>query len=153
MRCLCTSMLIATALNLFSLNANAGVINGDFSASGTPPDPFVAWETFPFLGDRPEDGGGFARFTASDFLEDQQLEQWFTLPSSAATLSFEFQITAAPGGTSTGGAPPDSFQATLYDTEFNALFPSDLGFIAFFSVDNDGTAFFDPAFEIGRAHV
>jgi hypothetical protein len=145
-RCFYLSMLIVAVSNVWSLTATAGIINGDFSTTGTAPDPFAAWETFSSLGDPPADGGGFARFTAGDNLEDQQLEQYFTLPSLAATLSFEFRLATSPGGTSTGGVPPDSFQATLYDSAFVALFPSDVGFFSFFSVDNDGTAYFDPTF-------
>jgi hypothetical protein len=146
MRRLCMSMLIIAVLNLCSLTAHAAIINGDFASEGTAPDPFAAWETFSPLGDPPEDGGGFARFTARDFLEDQQLEQWFTLPTLADTLSFEYRIAASLGGTSTNGAPPDSFQATLYDSGFSPLFPSDAFLVSFFSVDVGGTPFFDPAF-------
>jgi hypothetical protein len=47
-----------TVLNLWSLAAAAGIINGDFSTAGTAFDPFDGWETEPFLGEPPEDGGG-----------------------------------------------------------------------------------------------
>ena len=130
-----------------------GVIdNGDFSTAGTPPDPFAGWTTDLGLGDRPTDGGGYAEFTVTDAGEARQLEQKFTLPALALTLSFEIKLMTSPGGT-TDVFGFDSFQAALFDLDSsgkpnNPLFPHAPSFFAFYSLDSGGPSpeFYDPAY-------
>jgi hypothetical protein len=110
------------------------IMNGDFSQTGTSPDAFAFWTTTITGADRPTDGGGFATFTEGANLVE--LEQTFTIPNNASSLSFEFK---AMFDTTTGepsGGPADSFQATLYNSALNAFpDPSNPAFPAFFSVD------------------
>lgn len=143
-------ILFAIVLSLLAILAapvgngyGASLLNGDFSLAGTPPDPFANWTTS--FGDAPTNGGGFAVFAESGNSSLIQLEQAFTLPNGARTLSFEFSLTSVAGGTS--GGPPDSFQATLYDKNFNP-FPTSTAppFPAFFSQDNTGQQFFKSNF-------
>lgn len=127
-----------------SLSPAAVIQNGDFSAAGVSPDPFDGWTTFPGV-DPPADGGGFAVFVVTAGDDEQQLEQTFTLPAGALTLSFKVRLSVTSGGQAEPGEPPDSFQAVLYDHNFVELFPFP---IAFFSLDSSGPSpeFFDPAF-------
>ena len=121
------------------------LLNGDFSIPGSPPNPFFAWTTEPTIGDPPTDGGGFALFTESP-TRAIQLQQTFDLPADAGTLSFDFRLTSSGTPVTT---PPDSFQATLYDTAFNPLFPyADPLFPGFFSIDNTGLVLANPAVSI-----
>lgn len=128
----------------------AVIVNGDFSASGTPPDPLAGWTTEPLIGDPPADGGGFALFSVTGLPDAQQLQQEFVLPSTALALTFEFHLSTTDGGTTDSIPIPDSFQATLYDASFNPLFPSGVPalFPGFYSIDNSGASpeFFDPTY-------
>lgn len=139
--CMTTGSFVLVVLSLIcGVTRAAVIVNGDFSTPGTPPDPFLGWETDTLNFDRPGDGGGFALFTVQGFAA-QQLQQDFLVPGNAQTLSFEFLVSTAGDGT-TGGATPDNFQATLYDMAFNSLLPSpDPSFPGFFSVDNTGVEF------------
>ena len=122
---------------------SGSLLNGDFSVAGTPPNPFADWTTS--FGDAPTNGGGFAVFAESGTSSLIQLEQAFTLPNGALTLSFEFSLTSVAAGS--GGGPPDSFQATLYDASFNPFpTPTDPLLPGFFSMDNTGQAFFNSSF-------
>jgi hypothetical protein len=118
--------------------------NGDFSEAGSPPEPFARWTTELTLGDPPSDGGGFALFAVSDLPDAEQLEQTFSLPAGASRLSFELQLEVE--GNDPGGAIRDSFQVTLYGAGFTPLLPFNEFSPAFYSVENDGSALFDPAF-------
>jgi hypothetical protein len=123
------------------------LMNGDFSTPGTPPDAFASWTTT--FGDRPTNGGGFAKFTESAMFAQVELEQSFTIPTSASSLSFEFK---AISDTTTGepsGGPPDSFQATLYIDNGSNPFPTTSTsprFPAYYSVDIGGQQFYDSQF-------
>ena len=141
-------------LLLLVSQAGAGILNGDFSVAGTSPDPFADWTTEVDLTtgnlnfDRPTDGGGYALFKDIGTVGSSQISQRFSLLSGAFSLSFEFKISKTSGGASggSGGAVPDSFQATLFDSSggLTGLLPSGTGFSAFYSIDNDGTPpFFD----------
>ncbi len=127
---------------ILTANATASVIqNGDF-ANG-----LNQWPTESGF-DSPVDGGGFAEFTESN--NGQQISQAFVVPQGVLSLSFEYLMRTTGG--SVVGAIPDSFQATLFTSNGDTLFPSDpnqpLLFPAFFSVDSFGASpeFFDNNF-------
>jgi hypothetical protein len=113
------------------------IINGDFSeldaTSGLP----MGWDHFDYAGtiDPPEyivDGDNrYVRFH-----EQQQLEQLFNLVLDSSTLSFDFRWNQSGDGTT--GVPPDSFQVTLYDENFNPLLGAPDGF---FTIDHVGSYF------------
>ncbi len=115
--------------------------NGDFSSPGISPDPFDAWTTT--YGESPTDGGGFALFSESQSSALTELEQTFNLPPSSSQLSFEFLLSSDLTGS--GSIPPDSFQATLYDSAFSPLLPtiSDPNFPAFYSIDATGQEYYN----------
>jgi hypothetical protein len=71
------------------------------------------------------------------FFERSQLEQRFDLPAEAQWLSFEYKMDQQGVGS---GNLRDSFQATLYDPDFNPLLGAPFGF---FTVDYNDT-YFDP---------
>ena len=138
-------------LLMLAAQASAGILNGKFSDVGTSPEPFAKWttEVDSMTGllnfDRPTDGGGLAVFKDQGLVGSSQLSQSFSLPSGSLSLSFEFSISTLPSGAPLGPLP-DSFQATLFDSSFTGLLPSAPGFSAFYSIDNDGSEFFDTTY-------
>lgn len=133
---------------LFAAQASAGILNGDFSVAGTSPEPFADWTTEVDSAtgilnfDRPTDGGGSALFKDIGTVGSSQISQSFSLPSGSLRLSFEFRIRTNPPPPP--GSVPDSFQATLFDSGgLTGLLPSDSGFSAFYTIDSEGTEFFD----------
>ncbi len=122
--------------------ARAGFIqNGNFS------DPLApAWTTE--FGAAPTVSGGVVTFAESSTFAQVQLQQVFTLPTDATSISFEYLLTST-GGEPNVGDPPDSFQATLWNSDFSGSYaptdPNDpLDFPAFFSVDRTGQQFTGP---------
>jgi hypothetical protein len=123
--------------------SGAPLANGDFSIPGVPPDPFAVWTTA--FGAFPTNGGGFALFSESPTFAQTELEQTFSLLPGSGPLAFEFLLSTTPNGTP--GIPPDSFQATLYDSSLNPFpNPADPLLPAFYSIDATGQEFFDAAF-------
>lgn len=131
------------------------IVNGDFSTPGVPLGPFAGWSTDPDLGEPPtNDGREFAVFEVDGRVSSgiefaQQLEQIFMLPANALTLSFEFLLDPFDDGVSDSNESSlDSFQAVLWDLDANdkpnePLFPSALGFFAFYSIDSNSDYFDD----------
>ncbi len=142
-----TGILTILLLVVVCASAQAGtVLNGTFGTAGIPPDPFANWDTDTANFDRPSDGGAVALFSESGPVGSSQLAQTFVLPSGAQSLSFEYRLTSVAGGP-TGSPVSDSFQATLFDSAFTELFPSNPPlFTAFFSVDNSNMQFTTPVF-------
>ena len=140
-------------LLLLASQAGAGILNGDFSAAGASPEPFEDWTTEVdsmtglLIFDRPTDGGGLAVFKDQGLVGSSQLSQSFSLPSGSLSLSFEFSISTLPSGAPLG-LLLDSFQATLFDSigGLTGLLPSAPGFSAFYSIDNDGSEYFDTTY-------
>ncbi len=129
-----THAIVIFVFAIVTSNATASVIqNGDF-ANG-----LSQWPTESGF-DSPVDGGGFAQFTESN--NGQQISQAFVVPQGVLSLSFEYLMRTTGG--SVVGAVPDSFQATLFTSAGDTLFPSDPNqpslFPAFFSVDSFGAA-------------
>ena len=72
------------------------------------------------------------------------MEQLFSLPADALSLSFDYLITTS--GTP-NGSPPNDFQSSLLDVVFTPILPGDplLG-PAYYSIDNLGNETFDASF-------
>lgn len=118
-----------------------GIVNGEFTDEGTPPNPFEGWTTFGSY-DPPTNGGGFARFVETGW--GPQLEQEFELPAFASTLSFEFWFETIVR-CSNGNLLSDSFQVTLWDSAGDPLLSRDPFFPGFYSIDtNPVSEFYDP---------
>lgn len=138
---LLASFLICT--NSAGVLAGPMLTNGDFSIPGTPTNPFDSWTTS--FGEPPQDGGGFALFAESLTSSIIELEQSFTLPSNAFSLSFDLQFQTSGAGIST--LPPDSFQSSLYVDGVDAFpTPSDPFLPAFYSIDAAGNVTFDSTY-------
>jgi len=110
--------------------AGPSLQNGDFSIPA-----LSAW-TVEF-GDV-TDGGGFALFQEDPASVSSTLGQQFTIPSSAATLSFDLSGLLEPGGPYDPEAWPDAFCAYLLDPLTGDPLVSTVGGTEFFYVDSTG---------------
>ncbi len=135
------SLIALLLLVAQSSSSSAGtIVNGDFETSGVSPDPFAGWTTPDPLDLPPIDAGGVAEFDIVGYFDPLiELQQTFTLPAGASTLSFEFNLSSITGGVSDPFALPDSFQATLLDSTPASLFPIFGGVLdAFYLFDASG---------------
>ncbi len=132
-----TLLAIAVLFIQSQPTSGQGIKNGDFEIPGVAAEPFANWTTFPVFA-QPTDDGGAARLTTVDLLDDVQLEQTFVLPPDIILLSFELEFLTESGGTTNPLAANDSFQATLYDTNFDPINPIDLLLPAYYSIDSSG---------------
>lgn len=109
------------------------IVNGNFSNDFSSDPVENDWHTDSEFGSAPRWKEGYV-----EFAEGNQLQQLFDLPANASFLSFEYKLIQTGDGVS--DKTPDSFQATLYNDQFDPL----LGFpTGFFTVDHVGS-YFDP---------
>jgi hypothetical protein len=120
------SILVLSSLAM----AGPSLENGDFSI------PALAGWTVEY-GDV-TDGGGFALFQEDPASVSSTLSQQFTMPASAAALSFDLGGLVVPGGNYDPEAWPDAFCAYLCDPLTGDPLVSNIGGTEYFYLDNTG---------------
>ncbi len=126
-------MCLAAAL-LLPAPAQAGLVNGDFSAG------LSGWQ----LRGPVTDGGGDAVLAEHPTEIMTTLSQEFVIPPGAESLAFEFRLASEPDSTS--GSPfPDAFAVSLLDPVTFVPLLSSPGVPDYFHVDVGGATEYDPA--------
>ncbi len=122
-------IVVATAA-ISPARADASLLNGDFSSG------LAGWSVD--WGDV-TDGGGFARFQEHPVDFSSTLSQQFSIPAAASLLSFDLELSSAPGGDPDPFAWPDAFTASLLDAAtFDPLISWDPLVTEFFLLENTG---------------
>lgn len=144
LRLVCVCVISAVFSVTVGGRCAAGTIsNGEFTFHGIDRvDPFTGWQSDSqaFAPNVGTDGSNtFAVFEVqgSEHVPDlRYIYQSFELHPEDTALTFEYAI--IPQADTAGGSsvPPDSFEALLFDSSSNALFPSNLFSDAYFSADN-----------------
>lgn len=117
-------LLVLSTVLWACTSAQADLVNGDFS------DGLNSWDAWGLV----EPEGGQAVFYEGD--DYSMLEQVFTIPSLALTLSFDIQFTRVADNTS--GGLPDAFAVSLLDPDTFEPLVSNAGYSEFYYWEADG---------------